>query len=249
MNKYNTQKGSKVAPDQFKIIIAETGPYLVFGRPPMNQQFIMQDEENVSWTFRAGSEFTTEKEPTALCRCGASKQKPYCDGSHLHHEWDPKLTAPVESIFDGAETLKGVRLTLTDNEKYCASARFCLAKGEIWNLIQKKDDQSAEYAVHEANHCPTARLTAWNPETGEPFEPELPVALGLIEDPQKRCSGGIFVTGGIPVSKEDGTTYEVRNRVVLCRCGQSKNKPFCDGEHIPARFKDELSGNPTGKEW
>lgn len=36
----------------------------------------------------------------------------------------------------------------------------------------------------------------------------------------------------------DGFRYEVRNRVILCRCGASRNKPFCDGTHAPVKFKD-----------
>ena len=36
----------------------------------------------------------------------------------------------------------------------------------------------------------------------------------------------------------DGTTYEIRNRVTLCRCGASQNKPFCDGSHWEVEFRD-----------
>ena len=61
---------------------------------------------------------------------------------------------------------------------------------------------------------------------------------GLIEDPSLGVSGPLWVRGGIPVTGADGGQYEVRKRVTLCRCGQSKNKPFCDGSHIEAGFKD-----------
>jgi CDGSH-type Zn-finger protein len=39
------------------------------------------------------------------------------------------------------------------------------------------------------------------------------------------------VRGGIPIESANGKTYAVRNRVTLCRCGQSANKPLCDGSH------------------
>ena len=42
------------------------------------------------------------------------------------------------------------------------------------------------------------------------------------------------------VVAKDGHRYEVRNRVTLCRCGASKNKPFCDGSHAAIEFKDGL---------
>ena len=59
----------------------------------------------------------------------------------------------------------------------------------------------------------------------------------LIENPEAGTSGPIWVKGGIPIESADGTEYETRNRVTLCRCGQSKNKPFCDGAHISIGFK------------
>ena len=36
----------------------------------------------------------------------------------------------------------------------------------------------------------------------------------------------------------DGKAYEVRNRMTLCRCGESSNKPFCDGTHASMKFSD-----------
>ena len=53
-------------------------------------------------------------------------------------------------------------------------------------------------------------------------------------------NGPYWVRGGIPIESADGSTYEVRARMALCRCGHSRNKPFCDGSHVAARFKDPL---------
>ena len=78
---------------------------------------------------------------------------------------------------------------------------------------------------------PSGRLVAWDNETGKPIEPKLEPSLGLIEDPVEQCSGPIWARGG--------HRYEVRNRVTLCRCGASKNKPFCDGTHAAIKFRDE----------
>jgi CDGSH-type Zn-finger protein len=46
------------------------------------------------------------------------------------------------------------------------------------------------------------------------------------------------VRGCIPIESADGTLWETRNRVTLCRCGKSQNMPFCDGSHIDVRFND-----------
>jgi Iron-binding zinc finger CDGSH type len=74
--------------------------------------------------------------------------------------------------------------------------------------------------------------------TGQPLEPALPVSIGLIEDPVEGVSGPLWLRGGIPVTSADGFEYEVRQRVTLCRCGASKNKPFCDGSHVGVKFSD-----------
>jgi CDGSH-type Zn-finger protein len=59
-----------------------------------------------------------------------------------------------------------------------------------------------------------------------------------MEDPVQGVAGPLCVRGGIPVVGADGEPYEVRNRVTLCRCGASRNKPFCDGSHAAVGFTD-----------
>jgi len=80
---------------------------------------------------------------------------------------------------------------------------------------------------------------AWDKSIEKAFEPELPVSIGLIEDPAQGCSGPLWVRGGIQIESADGFKYEIRNRVTLCRCGKSQNKPFCDGTHAAVKFRDE----------
>ena len=250
MEEDRIQPGSKKAPESCRITITAGGPYLVFGHPPLKQQFLLPIEGKTIWYYKAGRTFSMADEPTALCRCGASKNKPYCDGSHAEASWDPALTAaPDERLLDGAKHYDGPKIRFTDNEKYCALARFCDAGGQIWGLVTRDSDEAKELVIREANHCPAGRLSAWNKETGEPYEPELPVALGLIEDPVVHRSGPLWIPGGIPFSREVGATYEIRNPVTLCRCGCSSNKPFCDGSHVPAHFEDGLGGEPDGEEF
>ena len=79
--------------------------------------------------------------------------------------------------------------------------------------------------------CPSGRLVETTP-SGEDREPAFEPSIGVIRD------GPIWVRGGIPVESADGFTYEIRNRVTLCRCGHSSNKPFCDGSHSAVGFRD-----------
>jgi CDGSH-type Zn-finger protein len=60
-----------------------------------------------------------------------------------------------------------------------------------------------------------------------------------VQDTAQDVSGPIWVRGGLPVTGADGREYEVRNRMTLCRCGASTNKPFCDGSHVSIGFNDQ----------
>jgi hypothetical protein len=82
-------------------------------------------------------------------------------------------------------------------------------------------------------------LVTWDLTSREAIEPEFPPSIALVEDPHQGVSGPLWVRGGIEVIAADGTPYELRNRVTLCRCGQSNNKPFCDGTHASVGFSDK----------
>jgi hypothetical protein len=69
-------------------------------------------------------------------------------------------------------------------------------------------------------------------ETGKAIEPELEKPIMIIEYPARNEHGPLWVRGGIPVESADGKQYTLRNRVTLCRCGKSGNKPFRDGSHV-----------------
>jgi len=50
--------------------------------------------------------------------------------------------------------------------------------------------------------------------------------------------GPLLVQGPIDLVDAEGNRFEAKEQVALCRCGQSKNKPFCDGAHAAAGFSD-----------
>lgn len=221
----------KKTPPTANIQITKDGPYLVNGGLALSEQHIVTNSEGESLDYRDGKKYPAQTQ-YALCRCGQSGNKPFCDGTHKKVRFDGTETASREPYIDQAETLHGATVRLTDAENLCAFARFCDPKGRIWNLVEKTDDPEVRKIVeYEAAHCPAGRLVVWDRKTGKAIEPEFKPSLGLIEDTEKQVSGPIWVRGGIPVVSSDGKIYEVRNRVTLCRCGRSSNKPFCDGSH------------------
>lgn len=227
---------------RMRISVTTDGPYMVSGQVPLGRADIVTNEigESVAWrehdSIEAGYRYQ-------LCRCGHSKIKPFCDGAHEQVGFDGTETAGHSSFAELAVGIDGPGVVLHDARRLCAEARYCDRAGGLWNLVERCDDPEVRgLVVEEAELCPSGRYVLRNTETGEVNEPNLPASILAVEDPKYAVSGPLFVRGGIPVYDADGVGYEVRNRVTLCRCGHSKNKPFCDGSHIACKFKDESAG-------
>jgi CDGSH-type Zn-finger protein len=223
-----------------KIVVSKDGPYIVSGTVPLNIQTIVPNPQGMSWDWASGRTFPTDTS-YKLCRCGQSQNKPFCDGSHARVGFDGRETASRQPYVRQAETMEGPTRDLMDAEDLCAFARFCDPGGKIWGLIGKTDDPNAQKLVErEGEHCPSGRLVVLDKLTGKAFEPSLPPSIGVVEHPAIPCSGPLWVRGGIRIESADGKPYEIRNRVTLCRCGASNNKPFCNGSHASIRFQDGL---------
>ena len=222
------------------ILVSEDGPYVVSGAIPLSKQIIATDAEGGSESWQQGKVYDVE-ETYSLCRCGNSRTKPFCDGSHLKHHFDGSETADRAPYLEQAQATEGPGMVLTDVQGLCAFARFCDPNGQVWSQITKVDDPKVrEQFLHQVGQCASGRLVAWDRKTEKAIEPKLLVSIGLVEDPAQGCSGPLWVRGGVQIESEaDGYKYEVRNRVTLCRCGKSQNKPFCDGTHAAVKFKDE----------
>ena len=214
-----------------QIEVRKNGPYLVSGGLPLSEQRIITNAEGESLDYQEGTSYPTPPD-YELCRCGQSSDKPFCDDTHKKVRFDGTETADRQPYLDQAEVFEGPTMLLMDAESLCAFARFCDPKGRVWNLVRQTDDPEARQLVeYQSGHCPGGRLVAADRETGKTLEPEFEPSLGLIEDTARGVSGPIWVRGGVPIVSADGNLYEVRNRVALCRCGRSANRPFCNGSH------------------
>jgi hypothetical protein len=100
-------------------------------------------------------------------------------------------------------------------------------------MLEEADDPEVRNEMLAMVHrCPSGRLALALAPGWRPSEPELQPSIGV------EPNGSLWVRGGIPVVSEDGSSYEIRNRQTLCRCGGSSNKPFCDGTHRSNGFAD-----------
>ncbi len=223
-----------------KIVVTENGPYHVLGDLSIAMQTIVPNREGMSWDWKEGPGFPSDGD-VFLCRCGQSSSKPFCDGSHATVGFDGTETARRDPYDRLAEAQDGPTMRLQDEEALCAFARFCDPGGKIWALIDQTNSEAArELVAREGGHCPSGRLVVTDKKSGARVEPKLPPSIGVVEDPALRVSGPLWVRGGVPIESADGTPYEVRNRVTLCRCGASSNKPFCDGSHASIKFRDGI---------
>ena len=212
--------------------IIENGPLRVTGAPLHRLRRVNNDAGRpIDW--QRGDDVETA-ESFSLCRCGASENKPFCDGTHNSIGFNGRETADRTPTASRRERYEGPGIVMTDDKTLCYHAGFCVREhAKAWSLVEQAEDPEARaLLVDMIEKCPSGRLEYFEPPDETPVERALEQQVGIVDD------GPLWVRGGIPVQGSDGETYEVRNRVTLCRCGASKNKPFCDGEHSKIDFKD-----------
>jgi CDGSH-type Zn-finger protein len=215
---------------KYRVKVLKDGPYLVTGGVPLSDQAICRDPDGISHGWQEGKKYPA-RDTYALCRCGHTKNKPFCDGTHKAIQFDGTETAAHTPYRDQSCEVDGPGLKLTDAGALCAHAGFCDRATGAWKLTEDSADPVArQTAIEEACDCPSGRLVACDKD-GHAIEPAFEPSIGLVVDDQAGNTGPIWVRGGIPIESADGSTYEVRNRVTLCNCGRSANKPFCDGTH------------------
>ena len=228
-----------------QIRIVKNGPYIVTGKVPLSEKIITPHGEK-SYVYEDGQELP-QSDTYALCRCGQSKNPPFCNGRHVQTAFNGTEIASKDNYIDRVkQRILGPDMELYDDGR-CAYARFCHREaGDAWELVELTDEceDLKEEAIKAACQCPSGRLVLLDDE-GKMIEPDYDPAVEILQDPEKDVSGPIAVKGYVPLFSADGDSYEVRNRMALCRCGQSKNMPFCDGQHLHQGFQDGLK--ETGK--
>ena len=233
-NKENSKSNNKP-----KIKVLKNGPYIVSGNIPLINMSIQCGTDGVPIKWLIGDKLKTA-ETYSLCRCGRSKKKPFCDGTHLKINFDGTETSGNKPYEKMAKEIDGPALKLKDAEILCASARFCHRGGDIWQVVFRSEAWAKKNAIENACDCPSGRLVILDKKPRRTIEPSLDKSIGLIKDPSIGVDGPIWVRGEIPIYSCEGKLYEIRNRVTLCRCGKSTNKPFCDSSHYPEEDREVI---------
>mgnify|MGYP001811767612 FL=1 len=208
------------------------GPLLVRGEVTLVRKTAVHSEHGEPLAWKTSDPLETNPS-YALCRCGSSESKPFCDGSHARTEFVAEETA-AGAYAERSRELGGTGITVRDDRSICVHAGFCGTRvSNIWKQTRDTDDTIVRRAViNEVEKCPSGALTYAFDGDDEATEPDYPVQVAVVDD------GPLWVTGAIPVTRSDGEQLETRSRVTLCRCGASANKPLCDGSHKEAGFTD-----------
>jgi CDGSH-type Zn-finger protein len=114
-----------------RVTVMQNGPYVVTGSVKLSEQIIATDADGTSQDW-IEKELPSAGPTFALCRCGHSNKKPFCDGSHVRGGFDGTEVADRTPFLDQAQIFDGPSLALLDVESLCAFARFCDANGQVW---------------------------------------------------------------------------------------------------------------------
>jgi CDGSH-type Zn-finger protein/truncated hemoglobin YjbI len=194
----------------------------------------------------------------ALCRCGQSSLKPLCDGTHAEVGFsDAKDQARVA---DRRDTYVGQQVTVLDNRGACQHSGLCSDRlATVFRADQEPfvapSGGRMDEIIRAVRDCPSGALSY--AVDGVEARAEVDQHGGRAPTIQITRDGPYRVVGGISLVDGDGQPV-VRNQgmskehYALCRCGQSRNKPFCSGMHWYVEFHDPVPDpdvTPTMFEW
>jgi CDGSH-type Zn-finger protein len=169
-----------------------------------------------------------------LCRCGGSNNKPFCDGTHVKIGFTDNKEDGREP--DRMDDYKGKKLTIHDNRGVCAHRGYCTDNAPKVFLINTEpwidpEGQEPEKTTKVIRTCPSGALS-YTIEGKLSKDWDRDKTIIVTKD------GPYDAVGYITFKDPDGNTPESKEHYTLCRCGKSRNKPFCDGRHWYVKFKD-----------
>jgi CDGSH-type Zn-finger protein len=237
------QSDSDVHDDQIirekpKIVPLPNGPYLLIN--DMEPKFVenLQNSKGESLSTIGG---------VSLCRCGASNNKPFCDGTHgkIGFSSENKEEEAVNEnqqhiVKDKRKNYVGKKITIHDNRKICSHAAECVNNlPSVFKLNARPwispDAVEIEEIINTIKKCPSGALSYSLDGIEYRDQNERKPMITVSKDGPYHVTGSINLIGD-NIQWAEGSSKE---HYVLCRCGASNNKPFCDGMHRLINFKDD----------
>lgn len=203
-----------------RIEARENGPYVL---------------SNLSTLRTSRGEAAKTSESMVLCRCGKSSSKPHCDGTHVKVAFKSRKLEGRQP--DRTDDYAGAGITIHDNRGVCSHAGHCTDNlagvfrmgAEPWI---DPDGADVEEVIRVVKMCPSGALSY--------------TLCGVRHDGVERGpaveiskNGPYRATGGVELVDSGGDNPESEEHYTLCRCGGSRNKPFCDGTHWHIKFTDD----------
>ncbi|MBC6497490.1 MAG: CDGSH iron-sulfur domain-containing protein [Alphaproteobacteria bacterium GM7ARS4] len=200
------------------------GPLVVKNPPPL-----------YDWTGDA----YPKKNVLSLCRCGASHDKPYCDGSHKKIGFTS--ACQKRHIPDHDDAYEGKHITIHDNRAICSHAGICTETlKSVWRMGIEPwidpDGAKTQDIINVIQQCPSGALRYTLKNKASSATDHGTARITVSKD------GPFHVEGAIDLQTHEQGQWGKgadKRRYALCRCGASTNKPFCDGSHWYKDFQDD----------
>ncbi|AXI47901.1 hypothetical protein C1J03_18955 [Sulfitobacter sp. SK012] len=206
-----------------KITPKEDGPLIVQGIPNLRT--------NVG-------AIEPDKPAYGLCRCGQSKNKPFCDGSHVAAGFksgngDAEIRNTPISYSGNVE---GQQVTVSYTPVLCGHIAECQRlQLSVFDPSKKPwikpENGSLEGIKSVVAACPSGALRIAVGDEVEHHVDSDDVSVSISKN-------GPYVVKNVELAAEFNGLGASEKEFILCRCGQSKNKPFCDGTHHDVNWQD-----------
>ncbi len=231
------EQSSKQEKEKPKILPLPNGPYYLLNdtKPKIVENLQNSRGEPISTMIGV-----------ALCRCGASKNKPFCDGTHSIIGFSSQNDeSKRNTVKDRRKNYAGNKITIHDNRRICSHAKECVNNlPSVFRENSKPwidpNGSFAEEIIQTIRKCPSGALSYSidGVEFRDQYDRKPMITVSK--------NGPYIITGSIELMGENNTNQQFGEEVskehyTLCRCGASANKPFCDGTHNVIDFKDEKS--------